>query len=167
MRRTAEHLGAEATRIAAVANTLITTARAAGRQGDEADAWVGQDGLRLNIAADLDDIIEHARALRAVFAPEAPPAPAAPETNIEPRRGRHHIDERIVEAMQEIGSIVEHDEGVPYGTIARALITMGEITRRIGSAREQRLAGNIAIAQRFEREVEAMFTGLPEGVLWS
>ena len=69
--------------------------------------------------------------------------------------------------MQTIGCKVEHDEGVPYETIARALEQLAGITRHFGWAREQRLAGNIGLAMRIERTVENLISKLPEGALWS
>jgi len=168
MKPTAKHLDTEAGRLASVATNLIATAAAHGVAG-AGDEWIAQPGVQRQIVVDLDHIITHAQALRAVFAPAAAqetncPPPAARETN---RRETNRIDDELVEAMQTIGCKVEHDEAVPYETIARALEQLAGITRHFGWSREQRAAGNIGLAMRIERTIEDLISKLPEGALWS
>lgn len=79
------------------------------------------------------------------------------------------IDPRIADAMQEIGTIVEHDElnAADYEAIATALDLMAQITRGIADARAQRRGGNITLAVRIENRVERLIGAMPEGSLWS
>jgi hypothetical protein len=166
MRRTAAHLHEEANRLAAVATNLIATGASLNGDHEAADAWVASGGVRRGIIVDLDHIITHALALRHVFAePADPPPPLPPETNTEPRSAGA-LDERVAEAMQTIGSIVEHDLGVPYATIAGGLITLAQITRNTGRARYQREMGNIGLASRIENNTDRLIGKLPAGAAW-